>query len=317
MTIYCQICGFKAKSLLSLSKHIYYNHTEYSLEKYYKTFVKKDKNEGKCKICGKKTIFENINIGYRDCCSRSCSAKLMRSNLKKDIKKFDVFRKKAKNNTKSVWKTRSHEETEKIKNKISKKVKESNSLLTNQGRKEKFSRYYRCDKPTLKSLNEKGRKQCLKNHQNGKSGYKSAMKGYFKCSNPQKYNGDSTNIIYRSSYEFRFFMQMDNNPNIKKWSSEEVSIPYVSPKDNRYHRYFPDVIYTTMENKTYMVEIKPAFQTVPPVIQEGKKRKSKSYLNEVMTWGINSAKWKAAREYCKSRGYEFIIVTEHELGVTF
>lgn len=143
------------------------------------------------------------------------------------------------------------------------------------------------------------------------------MKGFFKCSNPHKYDGDSTNIVYRSSWEFRFFMKMDNDPSIKKWSSEEVAIPYVSPRDNKYHRYFPDVLYTTSKNKTYMVEIKPAYQTVPPILKEGKRKNSKKYINEVLTWGVNSAKWEAARKYCKTRGYEFIIITENELGVTF
>jgi hypothetical protein len=36
-----------------------------------------------------------------------------------------------------------------------------------------------------------------------------------------------------------------------------------------------------------------------------------------MTWGVNSAKWKAAREFCKDRGYEFVIITEKELGLMF
>jgi hypothetical protein len=65
-----------------------------------------------------------------------------------------------------------------------------------------------------------------------------------------------------------------------------------------------------------VVEIKPYAQTLPPTITEAKK-KSRKYLNEVMTWGVNSAKWKAAREFCKDRGYEFVIITEKELGLMF
>jgi hypothetical protein len=66
--------------------------------------------------------------------------------------------------------------------------------------------------------------------------------------------------------------------------------------------------------KTVLIEVKPYAQTIPPTIQESKK-KSKRYINEVMTWGINSAKWKAAKEYCKDRGYEFVIMTEKNLPV--
>jgi len=32
-----------------------------------------------------------------------------------------------------------------------------------------------------------------------------------------------------------------------------------------------------------------------------------------MRYGINSAKWKAAQEYCADRGWDFVIITEKEL----
>ena len=64
--------------------------------------------------------------------------------------------------------------------------------------------------------------------------------------------------------------------------------------------------------KTYLVEIKPDKQTRPPEVP---KRKTRQYINEVMTWGKNDAKWRAAREYCKDRGIEFIILTEYHLGI--
>jgi len=73
--------------------------------------------------------------------------------------------------------------------------------------------------------------------------------------------------------------------------------------------------FTTVEGstKTVLIEVKPAAQCRPPAIMEGKK--SKKYISEVMTWGVNTAKWKAAKEYCKDRGYEFMIMTEKELGI--
>ena len=39
------------------------------------------------------------------------------------------------------------------------------------------------------------------------------------------------------------------------------------------------------------------------------------YITEVKTWGVNEAKWKAATEYCKDRGWSFHIFTEKELGI--
>ena len=61
-----------------------------------------------------------------------------------------------------------------------------------------------------------------------------------------------------------------------------------------------------------MIEIKPKHQTIPPVQPS---RKTKKYINEVVTYGINQAKWKAAEEYCLDRGWDFRIITEEHLGL--
>lgn len=133
---------------------------------------------------------------------------------------------------------------------------------------------------------------------------------------PEKYVGDPTDIIMRSSWETKFAIWCDQNPAVIKWSSETTIIPYVCPTDNRAHRYFVDfkiqIRNKNNELKTYLVEIKPLSQTMPPVPPQ---RKTKRYITEVMTWGKNDAKWRAARNYCKDRGYEFIILTEKELGI--
>lgn len=142
-------------------------------------------------------------------------------------------------------------------------------------------------------------------------------KGYFKPRNPHKYKGDPTNIVYRSRWELLVMSRFDVDPNIIWWSSEETVIPYRSPVDNRIHRYYVDftarVNTSDGKTKTVLIEVKPYAQTVPPTIKENTK--SKKYINEVTTWGVNSAKWKAAKEYCKDRGYEFIIMTEKNLPI--
>lgn len=142
-------------------------------------------------------------------------------------------------------------------------------------------------------------------------------KGKFRPKNPQKYDGDPTNIIYRSSWELRFMVWADEKPSVTKWRSEETVIPYLSPVDNRIHRYFVDFQVQVRDKdgnlKTYLIEIKPEKQTKPPVVQ---KRVTKKYLEEVMTWGKNDAKWKAAKEYAMDRGWEFLILTEKHLGIT-
>lgn len=142
--------------------------------------------------------------------------------------------------------------------------------------------------------------------------------GKYTPKQPGKYEGDPTQVIYRSSWELKFFNWCDNNPSVIKWSSEEVIIPYICPTDNKPHRYFIDAkiqVKTTQGDiKTYLVEIKPSKQTKPPIAG---KRKTKQYIQEVMTWGKNDAKWKYARDYCAKRGWEFVILTEVELGIKF
>jgi hypothetical protein len=70
----------------------------------------------------------------------------------------------------------------------------------------------------------------------------SKYKGFFKPKNPDKYMGNPTNIIYRSSWELKLMIRLDEDPSIISWGSEEVVIPYRSPIDNRIHRYFVDFI---------------------------------------------------------------------------
>ena len=62
-------------------------------------------------------------------------------------------------------------------------------------------------------------------------------KGKYRPEHPEKYVGNSSNIIYRSLLERRFMVFCDRNDSVLKWSSEELAIPYVSPIDNRVHRY--------------------------------------------------------------------------------
>ena len=137
-----------------------------------------------------------------------------------------------------------------------------------------------------------------------------SYKGKFKPKYPEKYRGNPTNIIYRSLWEFQFMRHLDLSSDVIQWSSEETIVPYRSPLDNKIHRYFPDFIYTQIidnERKTYMVEIKPSIYTKEPKI---KTKKTKRYLNEVKSYVVNLAKWKAAKAFCEKKGWNFYIKTE-------
>ena len=136
-----------------------------------------------------------------------------------------------------------------------------------------------------------------------------AYKGKYLVKNPEKYKGNPNNVVFRSSWELRFFNWCDKNPDILQWSSEEIVIPYKSPLDGKWHRYFPDVWMKTSTD-TYLIEIKPFKETQEP---KKKTRVTQKYLYEVKTWGINSSKWKAAQEFCNDRKWKFKIITEKEL----
>ena len=143
-----------------------------------------------------------------------------------------------------------------------------------------------------------------------------AYKGRYQPSRPNKYRGNPRNIIYRSLWELKFMQYCDSNKHILEWGSEEIALPYRSPIDNRYHRYFPDFYIKVKEStgriKKYIIEVKPKKQCIEPKVQ---KKKTKSYIYEVCEYAKNQAKWKAAKEYCMDRGLEFKVLTEDELGI--
>ena len=142
--------------------------------------------------------------------------------------------------------------------------------------------------------------------------------GKFKPKNYKKYKGNPTKIFYRSLWERRFMVYADSNPNIIEWGSEEIVIPYISPLDKRPHRYFPDfyIKYLNASGQTVreIIEVKPKKYTVEPKIP---KRKTKSFVKEVYEWGKNTAKWKAAREFCRDRNMDFVILTEDHLNPSY
>ncbi len=130
--------------------------------------------------------------------------------------------------------------------------------------------------------------------------------GFFKPKNLAKYSGDYKNIVYRSLWERNVFRWCDDNPQVLKWVSEEIVVPYYYPLDKKYHRYFVDLKFTTAQG-TFLIEIKPKSQTLPP---KKPSRQTPRYLAEAATYVKNQCKWKAAEEYAKDRGWQFSIWTE-------
>ena len=145
-----------------------------------------------------------------------------------------------------------------------------------------------------------------------------SYKGRYNPVNPKKYKGNPQNIIYRSLWERKFMVYCDTNDKVLEWGSEEIIIPYISPWDGKKHRYFPDFYIKVKQSsgniKKFIIEVKPKKQTRPPKPVE---RKTKRWIKEVRTFGINEAKWKHASKWCKDNDMEFKILTEEELGIRY
>lgn len=141
--------------------------------------------------------------------------------------------------------------------------------------------------------------------------------GIYKLKNPKKYIGNPDNITYRSSWEKRAFNWLDTSPKILKWNSEEVVINYLSKLDGRIHRYFVDLYFEAKDKdgniKKILAEVKPYAQTIKPI--EGKNRQT--YINACITYQRNQDKWKYCREFAKSKGLQFVLLTERNTGGVF
>jgi hypothetical protein len=140
--------------------------------------------------------------------------------------------------------------------------------------------------------------------------------GVYKPINKEKFSGNQ-DPIYRSSWELKFFRWADKNSKVVRWGSESIIVPYISPLDNRVHRYFVDnfIVFLNPEGKPkkYLIEIKPSTSVSRPVISERKRKSTMIY--EQKTWVVNQAKWEAAKKWADKKGYEFIILTEKELNI--
>lgn len=142
--------------------------------------------------------------------------------------------------------------------------------------------------------------------------------GYFTPQNPDKYDGDSTQIIFRSSWEFKFMEFCDTNERIIKWGSETVVVPYINPILKKESKYFIDC-YMVLKDKEgnitkWLIEIKPNKYLKPPVAPERlTEKQTLNYARHAKAYIINTAKFSAAQEFAKKRMMRFGIITENFL----
>jgi hypothetical protein len=139
--------------------------------------------------------------------------------------------------------------------------------------------------------------------------------GLYKPLNPKKYIGNPNQICYRSGWERIAMRNFDLRPDVIKWCSEEIAIPYYNSIKKRMARYFPD-FYVEFINKEGVVtkciiEIKPLKEINFPVASPRKKQSTRLY--EQFTYVNNQEKWESARKYCELNGLKFVIMSEKDL----
>jgi hypothetical protein len=98
---------------------------------------------------------------------------------------------------------------------------------------------------------------------------------------------------YRSGWEEKYMVFLDDSPAVKDWDYESLVIEYVSNiRSGKTRKYHPDFLVTYNDGRVEVVEIKPSKKLSQRLIQK---------------------KISAAQEWCGARGFSFRIITENEL----
>jgi hypothetical protein len=142
--------------------------------------------------------------------------------------------------------------------------------------------------------------------------------GYFTPRHPEKYTGDVTKIIYRSSWEFKFLEYCDNNEMVTEYASEPVGIPYFNPILKKESTYWIDCYMATrnLEDQIvkWLIEIKPnKYLTPPEPPTRLTEKQTLNYAHHAKAYIVNNSKFKAAREYAAKNNMRFGIITENFL----
>lgn len=137
-------------------------------------------------------------------------------------------------------------------------------------------------------------------------------------------------VYYRSSWESRIMIWLDNNESIVMWGAECMEIPYQQTHfENgdmkiKNHRYYPDFYYKMkLSNgtiKQVVVEVKPQkeYQMVLD-LNDGKMsvpsasagvKKLRGFEYDMKMAQKNRDKWETMIKWCNKKGYDFIIITE-------
>lgn len=142
---------------------------------------------------------------------------------------------------------------------------------------------------------------------------------------------DKGGMYYRSSWEYKTMIWLDNLESVRKWGAECIKIPYQLKKPDKSgvlsisnHTYYPDFYYELEFNdgqvRKILLEVKPLKQSIEPKIIEGKrytKNQLKNLRYDIDEYNRNMSKWTAAIKWCDNNGAEFRLLTEKTIKEMF
>lgn len=130
-------------------------------------------------------------------------------------------------------------------------------------------------------------------------------------------------LFYRSSLEHKLMVYLDNYDSVIKWNTEIIKIPYVKNAWNNEtkkmvlsdHIYYPDFYYEMLKSdgtiSRIVAEVKPQKSLIAPVLKPNPTAKQlRAFEYSIKEYSKNMDKWKHCIEWCKIKGFEFIIITD-------
>jgi hypothetical protein len=144
------------------------------------------------------------------------------------------------------------------------------------------------------------------------------QQGYFKPHHPEKYKGDASAIIYRSSWELKFLQYCDQNDAVVEYAAEPVGIAYFNPILKKPATYWIDCYMKTKGRDgtvtKWLIEVKPnKYLEKPQPPARLTESQMLSFARHAKAYIINSAKFEAAKDYAANNNMKFGIITENFL----
>lgn len=98
---------------------------------------------------------------------------------------------------------------------------------------------------------------------------------------------------YRSGWEQKYMVHLDENPDVVSWSYEKLIIEYISnKKTKKVRKYYPDFQVEYKDGTKVVIEIKPSRKLNQPMVIK---------------------KVRAAKEWCTTHNVTYKVLTEIEL----